>query len=852
MGATSLDLSQIKTDALSAASTFRTLIGLGNVNNTSDANKPISTATQTALDLKADSSSLASYLLSATAASTYLPLAGGTLTGPITGTSQTVEFRNSTNAQTFRLYGTYTDASNYRRLYLSSTTAGAFTLGVEGAGTGASGNTLTVPNVLYVTDKIVHRNTNTGYDLVRLTSSGGEGVINIGNTTSATTAILYTSVQSNILNIAVQSNIFLYANNGMTFLNSAGTARSAVNAGIVNFAQPVSTSGSPTAFTLTGAAHTTLTASTEATDVNFNLARTLQFATGALTTQRAFRIQAPTYSFVGASTITTASTLSISGAPVAGTNATITNAYALNVENGALGVGISGTDYGRIIIQDSGQYSSNSAIRVHLGGIFLGQNISVFTVSHNGNVYARGALSIDGQNGSITTPNINFEGGWGSIARAVITPQGNGNIFSNVYGLQIACGTNYGLMVTGSNSNIQLYNTYTDASNYIRQALSFTTYSGTVYARIAAEGAGTGAVNIPFVITPRGTGAFILGPMPDGTSTGGNARGQNAVDLQAIKTAASQVASGRYSFVVGYANTASGEGSGAGGYNTSASGFGAFSWGNGCTTSGLYGITLGQNLTAAGYCSAAFGRANSATEQHALALGHYTTAWVQGMIAFGSGGRYSNPVAGDQQGAILPMLGWSCGSSAIELLANATNRLTVPTRCAFGFTAEVFGVKNKAGQAAFFIRQGIIKNIAGTTSLTGSIQTVGTDINPASASVSITADNTNDSLSIACTQPTGEFTGATGDSATDVITLAGHPFINGDEVCFSSLTGGAGLAVNTKYFVRDASGNTFKLTTSFVGNTAINFTTDITNATMDYIWYWHAIVKLSRINFGLY
>lgn len=48
----------------------------------------------------------------------------------------------STGAATVYLYGTKTDASNYRRLYLSSTTAGAFTLGVEGLGTGASGNTL--------------------------------------------------------------------------------------------------------------------------------------------------------------------------------------------------------------------------------------------------------------------------------------------------------------------------------------------------------------------------------------------------------------------------------------------------------------------------------------------------------------------------------------------------------------------------------------------------------------------------------------------------------------------------------------------------------------------------------------
>ena len=108
-------------------------------------------------------------------------------------------------------------------------------------------------------------------------------------------------------------------------------------AGPITLTQPVSTTGSPTAFTVTGAAHTTLALSTEATDVNFNLSRTVQFATGALTTQRAMRIQAPTYGFVGASTITTASTLSISGPPVAGTNATISTAFSLYSEGGLVG-----------------------------------------------------------------------------------------------------------------------------------------------------------------------------------------------------------------------------------------------------------------------------------------------------------------------------------------------------------------------------------------------------------------------------------------------------------------------------------------------------------------------------------
>jgi len=50
--------------------------------------------------------------------------------------------RNGTNAQTLNVFGTYTDASNYRRLAFASTTAGVFSILPEGAGTGASGNVL--------------------------------------------------------------------------------------------------------------------------------------------------------------------------------------------------------------------------------------------------------------------------------------------------------------------------------------------------------------------------------------------------------------------------------------------------------------------------------------------------------------------------------------------------------------------------------------------------------------------------------------------------------------------------------------------------------------------------------------
>jgi hypothetical protein len=59
----------------------KSMVGLANVDNTSDADKPVSSATQTALDAK---------LASATAASTYAPLASPTFTGTVTLPTGTV------------------------------------------------------------------------------------------------------------------------------------------------------------------------------------------------------------------------------------------------------------------------------------------------------------------------------------------------------------------------------------------------------------------------------------------------------------------------------------------------------------------------------------------------------------------------------------------------------------------------------------------------------------------------------------------------------------------------------------------------------------------------------------------
>lgn len=94
----------------------------------------------------------------------------------------------------------------------------------------------------------------------------------------------------------------------------------------LDIAQSVTSTGTVKGIIYTGAINTNQTASTEISGINFTTAGR-QWATGSITLQREVLITAPTYSFVGASTITDAVTLGVT-APVAGTNATITRGWA--------------------------------------------------------------------------------------------------------------------------------------------------------------------------------------------------------------------------------------------------------------------------------------------------------------------------------------------------------------------------------------------------------------------------------------------------------------------------------------------------------------------------------------------
>lgn len=78
------------------------------------------------------------------------------------------------------------------------------------------------------------------------------------------------------------------------------------------------------------------------------------------------------------------------------------------------------------------------------------------------------------------------------------------------------------------------------------------------------------------------------------------------------------------------------------------------------------------------------------------------------------------------------------------------------------------------------------------------------------------------------TTPYGSITGV---EATNVVTIPGLAAVDGMGVTFTSLTGGAGLSANVKYYLVSSSGSTAQLATS-QGGAAIDFTTDITAGTL--------------------
>lgn len=144
------------------------------------------------------------------------------------------------------------------------------------------------------------------------------------------------------------------------------------------------------------------------------------------------------------------------------------------------------------------------------------------------------------------------------------------------------------------------------------------------------------ATNIGVMLAPKGNGALQVS-VTDGLSTGGNARGAEATDWQRSRNAATQVASGIASTIVGgQRNTASGNYSTAMGYRSVAGGEGSMAAGWSANAGGHYSMAMGVNATASGSTSLAIGESTTASGSHSIALGQaVSTNLNSGSFVFG-------------------------------------------------------------------------------------------------------------------------------------------------------------------------------------------------------------------------
>jgi hypothetical protein len=264
----------------------------------------------------------------------------------------------------------------------------------------------------------------------------------------------------------------------------------------------------------------------------------------------------------------------------------------------------------------------------------------------------------------------------------------------------------------------------------------------------------SGQTNSALVLSPKGNGAFIVGARPTGAATTGNARGANATDLQQVRSAATQVASGtRSGIVCGTLNTNAGlDAFLGGGESCSINSSGSYAFlggGDGNSVTGYAGSVVGgfSNVASNQYATA-FGYDNTASGVSSTAFGVRAVADRESLVAVACG-RFASD--GDAQRIAAILRGKTTTNAAVELLMGLTNntRLTIASGKVMAMLINITGVKSDGSAVAHYVRQYAIKNVGGTTSEVYAAATVGTD-NAAGTSITLSANDTNDAVKIEC------------------------------------------------------------------------------------------------------
>jgi len=255
--------------------------------------------------------------------------------------------------------------------------------------------------------------------------------------------------------------------------------------------------------------------------------------------------------------------------------------------------------------------------------------------------------------------------------------------------------------------------------------------------------------NVNAVFSPLGTGS-IQAHVADGTSTGGNQRGSNAVDWQSKRSSADMVASGNYSIIPG-------------GRDNKATGSKAVALGSGLVVTASYAIGIGVNcLSDGGYGSIACGYTS-------------TTHGIKGAFAFtGHNVDEDSTILGKPQRCEYVLMRRTTDATANQVMkttggsgaAGTTNQIVLPNYSTYTYHARVSvhcqgGSSGWTNRAAWIVQGAAARDAnAASTVVTSPTYTVLS--NTPGYTLTVDADTTNGALRFK----------VTGASAKDLIWCA--------------------------------------------------------------------------------
>jgi hypothetical protein len=363
-------------------------------------------------------------------------------------------------------------------------------------------------------------------------------------------------------------------------------------------------------------------------------------------------------------------------------NAEIANNLIVSA-GGATGNGIVLADDGDFVDMNNGYGTFRFSSGLQITDANRGGN-PIITLGSNGNITSNAFVksggssseflkadgSVDGntylQASDVSGQYLPISGGTLTGGLTGTSANFTGNITTGAITFPIADGTTNQLLTTDGAGTLSWATAYAGLTNFTE---SNYTYSGKTGVKLLATNTAT---DLDVVFSPKGTGA-ILAQQPDGTVTGGNNRGSNAVDLQSIRDQATQVASGISSTIGGgFGNTASEYGStiGGGEHNTASSSYSTVGGGNSNTASGSSStIGGGASNTASGnFSTIGSGISNTASGIYSTIGGGSHNAASGSLSTIGGGSNNAasgslSTIAGGAENTALGDLSFAGGAS---------------------------------------------------------------------------------------------------------------------------------------------------------------------------------------------